>query len=681
VSTLLLDTEAFSTVPITSGVHAYAEHAELLLVQHAWDDGPVHVEDVSGPGEWERYAPQLQWLVDEADEIIIQNSAFDRTVLRHCGVNIPVEKITDTMVLALMHSLPAGLDKLCEVLGVPTDKAKDKAGKKLIQLFCKEQPRNRKVQRATRETHPAEWAAFKSYGASDIEAMREVLKRIPRWNDTPSERELWLLDQKINDRGVKVDLDLARSALRAFERTSKELAQRSAALTDGAVGSMTQRQKLLDHLSDAHDFDTPDLTKGTVTAALKRDDISGEVRELLEIRQQAAATSPAKYKVLLKAASSDERLRGTIQFCGASRTGRDAGRLFQPQNLPRPTLKPHEIERAIRAMKADCEDLLYENVSELCSNAVRGCLVADEGKKLVVADLSNIEGRVLAWLAGEEWKLEAFRAFDRGVGHDLYKLTAGNILRKRPEDITKDERQAYGKVPELALGYQGGPGAFMKMAANYGVDLPEDEVVAIVKAWRKTHPNIVRLWYALDDAAKAAIRFPKEAFEVRGLRFDMRGTWLRLRLPSGRYLSYPNARIGAACLRCEGTGKTFVAANTEAMCPECDGTGKSDSQIRYDGINQYTRQWEAIETYGGKFGEQSSQAAARDVFKFGAKRAEAAGYAILLPVHDENITETPDNDNYTAEGLSAIMATNPSWALGLPLAAAGHEMQRYSKQD
>ena len=649
MTTLFLDLETWSETPIAHGAHKYAEDSEVLLAAVAVDEGPVAVWDFTDGTPMQHES--LQTLIGAADEIVIHNSAFDRTVLAHHGVVIPVEKIVDTMVLALQHSLPGGLGALCDVLGVPQDKAKDKDGKKLIQLFCKPLAKNRKLRRATRETHPEEWEAFKAYAALDVDAMRDVYSRLPRWNDSDSERGLWRLDQAVNDFGIAIDLDLARSAINAFSRTTRSLASRTSALTGGAVASLTQRDKFLAHLSEAHGFNPADMTKGTVAAQLKRDDLDDGVRELLEIRQQASATSPAKYKTLINATSSDGRLRGTIQFCGASRTGRDAGRIFQPQNLPRPTLKNDVIETGIAAMEADCEDLLFENVSELCASAVRGCVVAPPGKKLVVADLSNIEGRVLAWLAGEEWKLEAFRKFDAGIGHDLYVASYAKAFGISPEAVTKALRQV-GKVMELAFGYQGSVGAFAKMGEAYGVTLPEDEVLGLVRAWRKAHPAIVRFWYALDDAAKSAIRNPGSAFEVRGLRFDMKGTWLRMRLPSGRFLSYPDAAIDPI-----------------------------SGQVTYSGTNQYTRKWETIETYGGKFAEQGTQGTARDVFKHGQRLALEAGYQVVLPVHDENAAETPDTPDWTAKGLSTLMCKNPSWAHGLPLAAEGHEMLRYAKLD
>ncbi len=642
MSVLYLDLETYSETPITHGTHKYAENAEVLLVAYAFDDEPVEVMDLTERGSLDN----VQLMIDTADTVVIHNSAFDRTVLRHCGVHIPIDKVQDTMVRALAHGLPGSLGVLCDVLGVPQDKAKDKAGKKLIHLFTKPRPKNVKLRRATRDTHPEEWAAFIEYARLDVDAMRVVYGLLPDWNSHGSERALWLLDQKINDRGIAIDVGLADAALRAFQRSIRSLAERTRVLTDGAVGSLTQRDKFLQHLETKLDFAPPDLKKGTVSNLLQSD-IRGEVRELLEIRQQASATSPAKYKVLLKATSADGRLRGTLQFCGASRTGRWGGRLFQPQNLPRPTLKQEQIDMGIEAMKLDCEDLLFDNVAELCSSAVRGALVASPGHKLVVSDLSNIEGRVLAWLAGENWKTEAFRQFDYGVGPDLYKLAYAKSFNKKPEDVTKDERQI-GKVQELALGYQGSVGAFSSMAALYGVFLPEHEVRDIVDAWRKAHKRVVKFWHDLESAAKDAIREPDKRHIVRDLGVTFSDTWLRIKLPSGRYLCYPNA-------------------------------GLSEGSIVYEGVNQYTKKWEVIETYGGKLVENVVQAVARDVLAAGMFKAEAAGYAVCLHVHDELITETPDDPAYNPDGLAALMSANPSWSMGLPLAAAGFETHRYKK--
>ena len=655
VTTLWLDLETYSTIPIKHGVHKYAEAVEVLLVAVASDDTAVDVWDCAQvPFDWRE---RLQSYIDHADKVVIHNSNFDRTVLRHCGVEIPVEKIDDTMITALAHSLPGSLGQLCDVLGVPQDKSKDKAGRRYIQLFTKPCPKNWKIRRATKETHPDEWEGFVEYARLDVDAMRHVHGRLPNWNSTHGERHLWQLDQRVNDRGVAIDLELAQSAIRAFQRATGALAARAAALTDGQVSSATQRQRFIDYLRDARGFEAEDMTKGTVEGLLKGE-LDPKVRELLEIRQQAAATSPAKYKVLIDATSSDGRLRGTIQFCGAARTGRDAGRIFQPQNLPRtPDWFDEDVQEAtIAAFKHDCEDIIYDNVSERCAFAVRGSLVAAPGKKFVIADLSNIEGRVLAWLAGEQWKIEAFKLYDRGEGPDLYKVTAGRILGKDPYDITKTERQNQGKVPELAGGYGGGLGAYRKMGGDTFNAMDDEAIDEIVQAWRKAHPATKKLWYDVEGAVRCAVREPGDSFEVRGLlRIDTATgpdnvSYVRIRLPSGRYLCYRSMHIN------------------------------EDGQLVYEGINQYTRKWELLETYYGKLVENIVQAISRDVFMTGMRKAEEADYAVVLRVHDELVCEVPDEPRFTHEALAGFMADNPSWAVGLPLSAAGFSTLRYRKE-
>jgi DNA polymerase len=691
MKTLYLDLETFCAMPIAAGAHRYAEDAEVMLIAKAWDDAPVEVIDCT-EGVWDTIAPRLQDDIDRAERVVIHNSSFDRTVLRHRGVSVPTEKITDSMVLALQHGLPGKLGQLCEALGVPQDKAKDKRGSRLINLFTKPRPKNIKIRRATRETHPDEWQEFIEYASLDVDAMREVLARTPRWNDTPSERRLWLLDQDINDRGVCVDTELAIAAVRAFDGTLGTLAARIERLTGGAVSSATQRDRMLAYLRDQQGLEIADLTKDTL-AKLLRSDLSPHVREVLEVRQQASATSPAKYTALLLAASSDGRLRGTVQFCGAARTGRDAGRIFQPQNLPRtPDWFDGEVqELTVRAFKEGMADVLWDNISERCSMAVRGSLVAAKGKKLVIADLSNIEGRVLAWLANEAWKIEAFKAYDRGEGPDLYKVTAGRILGKDPADITKEERQLQGKVPELSGGFGGGVGAYRVMGGPVFEAMTDEEIQEVVSAWRAAHPRTKALWYDVERAAKDVIKNPGSSFDVRGLlRFDMRtdaygADWLRIRLPSGRYLCYKDPKVDdEGCEPCEGEGLIHDMEHGSpglwVRCETCDGKGRlGGGQIIYKGINQYTRQWATLETYGGKLVENIVQAIARDVFMSGLRRAEEHDYPVVLRVHDELVCEVPDSSGYTHEVLANLMGANPGWAIGLPLAAAGFETRRYRK--
>lgn len=690
---LFSDLETFSTVPIQHGTHRYAEEAEeaeVLLWAYALDDGPVKVWDVTAEDMPHDLAEAFT--DPEVTQVWHNGGNFDRVVLNACGYPLPVERMFDTMVCALAHSLPGGLEQLGEVLGLAEDMRKLAAGKGLIRLFCMPRPKNMKLRRATRETHPQEWAEFIRYAAMDIVAMREIYNRLPKWNYAGRELKLWHLDCLINDRGVCVDLDLARAAIAATDKAQARLALDTADLTDGAVTAATQRDALLLHILEAYGIELPDLKASTVEKLLdgagrgRADDLPQPVRDLLGIRLQASMTSAAKYKRVIEATSSDGRLRGLLQFCGASRTGRWAGRVFQPQNLPRPTLKDHEVFVGIEAMKAGCADLLFENVMALASSALRGVIVAPEGKKLVIADLSNIEGRVLAWLAGETWKLDAFADYDMGNGPDLYKMAYAKSFGVRPEDVTKDQRQI-GKVQELALGYEGGVGAFLTFAAAYGIDLeamgaqafdaiPGDIMAAakdslawtkrkerptfglsdrawlvcesFKRAWRQGHPNIAAWWKEIAEAALCAIANKGQTFSARKVTFRCNGSWLLCTLPSGRKLSYP-------------------------------GIALEGNQISYMGVNQYSRKWQRLKTYSGKLAENITQAVARDVLAWNMPAIEAAGYQIVLSVHDELLTETPDTRAYTHHHLADLMATPPEWAPDLPLAAAGFETYRYRK--
>lgn len=350
---LYLDTETYSETPITNGTHRYAEGVEIIMWQWAIGDGPVQIRD----GD-EDISDLLALLEDPEYEVVIHNSAFDRTVMRHSGIDLPVGRVFDTMVCAMAHSLPGSLGTLCSILGVAVDKAKDKEGRAWISLFCKPQPKGRKLRRATKETHPVEWQRFRDYGGRDIEAMREIYKKLPRWNYRGAERELWMLDQKINERGVLMDLDLAHAAIRASDRAQKIHAADAVRLTDGAVTSANQRDKMLEHILEAYGVGLPDLQISTLERRIDDPDLPVELRELLAVRLQASKTSVSKYKRVLNGVSADGRLRGLLAFCGALRTGRWAGRLWQPQNTPRPTIGDVLIELWIEALKQDAEDLV-----------------------------------------------------------------------------------------------------------------------------------------------------------------------------------------------------------------------------------------------------------------------------------------------------------------------------------
>lgn len=351
---IFLDTETFCETPINNGTHRYAEGAEIIMWQWAVGDGPVEIRD----GD-EDISDLIALLEDESYEIVIHNSAFDRTVIRHAtGIDISVERVFDTMVCGMAHSLPGALASLGTILGIPQDKAKDKEGKAWINLFCKPQPKGRKIRRATRDTHPVEWQKFRDYGGLDIEAMREIYKKLPRWNYRGAELELWHLDQKINERGVLMDLDLAHGAIRASDRAQKELARQAVEMTDGQVTAATQRDKMLEHILQEYGIAFADLKGSTVERALDDPDLPNELKELLRVRLDASKTSVSKYKRVLNGVSADGRLRGLLAFCGALRTGRWAGRLLQPQNLSRSSISPAAVDRAIEEILADAEDLL-----------------------------------------------------------------------------------------------------------------------------------------------------------------------------------------------------------------------------------------------------------------------------------------------------------------------------------
>lgn len=751
---LFTDIETFSPVPINHGTHAYAEQAEVMLWPYAIDDGAVRCWDITSGARMP--SDLADALADERVLTVWHNGGmFDRVVLKHAlQIDLPIERVHDTMVRAMAHSLPGSLDKLGEILNL--DMRKDKRGKELIQLFCKPRPKNQKLRRATSATHPEAWQEFIEYAIADIPPMRELYRKLPRWNYQGDELALWHLDQKINMRGVAVDVGLAHAAIAAARREQAVLAERTQELTDGAVASATKRDKLLQHIIATYQIELPDLKTSTVEKMLEQaTDLPQEVRELLLIRVQASKTSTSKYTRLIQATSSDGRLRGLLQFCGAGRTGRWAGRVFQPQNLPRPSMKQKEIDLGIEAMKYDCEDLLFTNVMELASSAIRGCIIAPEGKKLCVADLSNIEGRMLAWLAGERWKLKAFADYDTclGVddqwytgpeithaalagnpitlvldkkgeptrkGHDLYALAYAKSFNVTPEAVMDNKKNGdgswrqIGKVMELALGYQGGVGAFLTFAAAYGIDLEAmaDQAIGQIPAatvreardfmewlygqdkktnpahwlkqgasqagaqaqaeihrsaarhglteqafivcdsfkrlWREAHPEVASWWKKLEQQAQLAIANPGQVFHCRKVWLTRTGNWLRITLPSGRSLCYPSPKI-------------------------------EDGKITYMGVNQYNRKWCRITTYGGKLAENITQAAARDVLGANMPEIEQAGYELVLSVHDELLTETPDTDDYSSDHLAALMSQVPTWATGLPLAAAGFEATRYKK--
>lgn len=634
---LYADVETWNEAPITAGTARYAETVEIMVIAWAVDRGAVTVWDLTNPGRWHDVADMFMHAWANASLVVAHNAFFDRSVLATKGIARPLSQWHCTQAQALAHSLPGSLDKLSEIYQLG-DAAKDKEGKQLIQLFCKPRPKTSKIRRATRETHPTEWQKFLNYAGQDIVALRALHKKLPTWNCTAAEREAWLLNQEINDRGFLIDQDLATAAIATCERAKAALQARTEDIT-GTDLSVQQRAALQALLRE-YGVSLPDMTASTLERRLEDPDLPAPVRELIGIRLEMCQTSNAKWPKLLASVSSDGRLRGTSQFCGASRTGRDSGRIFQPLNLPRPPKYLEGDEQFVDAIKLGVADLVYDNPMEVTSAALRGALVAPPGKKLVVADLNAIEGRVAAWVAGEQWKLDAYAR-----GDDLYVLAYAASFHKPAADVTKAERQI-GKVEELALGFGGAAGAFGTMAAMYGVELPDDEVRAVVKAWRAANPKIVQFWWDLERAVKNITSTVNGTVDLGPLRIQKQGAWLRIILPSGRSLSYAQPRI-------------------------------EDDQFTYMGLNQYTRKWERISSYGGKLFENVVQAIARDVLVAAMKRCAANGFDIVLTVYDEIIAEAVMGR--TVDEMISLMTTVPHWAPGLPLAAGGFETQRYYK--
>lgn len=705
---LFLDTETRSRISLkTAGTARYGTQVEVMIVTWADGYGPASRWDVTSGRPRPAALSELvaRELSDPNGEIWAHNAYFDRTVLRShnvLGVKLPLSKWRCAMALALAHGLPGGLDKLCEIFKIDADKSKH-SGKEFIHLFCSP---NKKGEFNDRRSHPEEWNKFLDYAQQDIVALQEIHRHCPKWNyggaGAVARREttLWHLDQTINDRGFAVDVDFATHAVRATTAEKKRLSDRTKEITADVVERTTQRDLLLGYLLLEYNVTLPDLKADTIERRLEDPELPEFVKELLRIRLQASKASTSKYKRVLQMEVGG-RIYGTLQFCAANRTGRWGGRGFQPQNQPRPTHKFHEIEAAIEAFKYECEDIALGvpanckpgnednyTIMAYASSAIRSVIVAAPGKKLVVSDLSNIEGRKLAWLADEEWKLEAFRAFDRGEGPDLYKVAYARSFNIDPNDVEddSDERQI-GKVQELALGYQGGVNAYVTMSATYGVDLdamaakawdtiptvalrdaqgvwawavqqkrtlglPERVYVvceALKALWRAAHPETCTLWTAVENAARNAILNPKIKFEAGRLSFIRDGAWLFMRLPSGRLLCYPHPKV-------EG------------------------NKVSYMGVNVYNKRWHRIYTYGGKFVENGDQASSRDVMADAMPRAEEAGFPIVLDVHDELMAEVDrDRDDLDDKALSRILATNSAWNIGLPLAAKGMTTLRYRK--
>lgn len=645
---LYLDTEVFTgnkDVDLRTVGHAKNARdpeTEVMLVLYAVDDEAPQCWDVTQS----KAMPEAlrQRLDDPETRVVIHNAPYDLAQLQHSmpePVTIDLAQVIDTSVLARMLGMPPSLGDLGEALGLDEDQQKLKDGKRLIQKFCKYRTvqANNPIKRWTRETAPADWDKFIAYGLNDVVAMREIYQKLPKIQ-TVFEKTIWMTDQVINERGIYIDIPLIQKALAIVSRLTEAYNQDVYRLTGGYVETLAQRDKLVEWM-ELQGIMTQGVTKGDIQNLLDRNDLPSIVREVCELRKKSSKTSTAKLKKMMQAVCEDSRVRGTLQYYGASRTGRWAGRLIQIQNFARGTIKPQHIDTAIDSVLYDVTDLMYADPMAALSSILRGTIAAQPGHKLLVTDLSGIEARVLCWLVDDQKSLDIFRN-----DIDIYIHAASGIFDKPMEQITKDDR-AIGKVAILALGYQGGVNAFNNMAAVYQVQLPDEVVEDTVRQWRKANPKIVAFWKHTEQLIKDTLLSGKPG-RYGKIEAHTKDGFLYLKLPSGRRLSYCDARV-------------------------------INDKITYKGVDQFTRKWVDIESYGGKFVENITQAVARDILAEALLRSEQQGYPLVAHVHDEIIAEVPDTADYSIADLDAILTTVPTWATDLPLAAKGDEMYRYRK--
>lgn len=654
-----IDIETFSSVDIKNGAYAYSEAPdfEILLIAYKFsDEDKVKLIDLTDDPEELENLRFWDALTDPEVVKTAYNANFERTCLaRHTGEAMPPEQWRCTMVLAVQLGLPRSLAAVGPALGLTEEEQKKKTGAALIQYFCKPCKPTRTNGQRTKNTRlhaPEKWELFKEYNIQDVVTEQIILKRLRDFRPDQSEQDLWTLDQEINDRGVLLDIPMAGSIVEFDTERSADLLAEAQQIT--GLSNPNSLAQLKPWLAD-NGLATDTLRKDDVAAMLADPSLHSNVRRVLEIRQTLSKTSVKKYQTMLDIAGEDDRARGIMQFYGGH-TGRWAGRSLQPQNLARNTMPDDELEVAREFVKmGDFESLemIFGEPAPIFSQLVRTAFIPSPGNRFIVSDFSAIEARVIAWIAGEEWRLEVFRN-----DGDIYCESASHIYHVPvvKHGINGELRQR-GKVAELALGYGGAVGAMKQMDTSGSV--PEDEMQGIVTQWRAESPKIVRMWRDCQDAAVSVIRGnqPKRVLRsLQGTEFYVKlvdGTpVLFIQLPSGRPIAYWDPKV----------------MDTE-MGP----------RITYMTQNQTTRKWERCETYGGKLTENIVQSVARDCLAEKMKLLESMGYPIVFHVHDELILDVPREDKEAAALVDRIMGEPIDWAPGLPLKGGTYECDFYRK--
>ena len=648
---LSIDIETYSDVDIgKSGLYKYVQspNFQILLFAYSVDGAPVEVVDLlSGD-----IIPKdiMEALEDPAVPKRAYNAAFEWYCLNTI-CDSPLSGWRCTMLHGLYCGYPAGLDAAGKALGLPQDKKKSMAGKALIKLFCTPTKPSRSNGMRTRtlpQHEPEKWELFKEYNRQDVVAEMEIERRLSGFPVPDEIQKQWEEDQRRNAVGVAVDRDLIKGALDVDAEITTQLKNRAVEIT--GLDNPNSLAQLKSWIESEIGRDLPNLQKETV-ADLTDTENDPKVIEILKIRQEMSKTSVKKYQAMASAMCEDGRIRGLMQFYGANRTGRWAGRLVQVQNLTKNKTNLLDLAREL-VKKADTTSLkiIFGNVPDLLSQLIRTCFIASDGNKIISADFSAIEARVLAWLAGEEWRMENFKA-----GGDIYCASASQMFGVPVEKngVNGHLRQK-GKIAELALGYQGGVGALKQMGA-LKMGIPEEELPGLVQAWRDTNGRIVSFWSSVEKVAVNAVRgIPGTIRGItfrREVDFDREQDFLTVELPSGRKLFYV---------------KPFLSPNQWG----------ADS-IHYHGLNQTTKKWEEQDTYGGKLTENVVQAIARDCLAEALNGLTEAGHKVVFTVHDEAILDVPES--VTVDEICRIMAAPISWAPGLDLPADGFESAYYKK--
>lgn len=649
--TISIDIETFSSIDIKkAGMYRYVESPdfEILLFAYSVDKQyPICIDLAQG-----ETIPQ--WIIDTlTDPAYIKkayNAAFEwACISKHLGIQLPLEQWRCTMVKGLYAGYTAGLDATGRALGIPEDKQKLNTGKALIRYFCVPcRPTNANGHRTRNRPYhePERWKLFKEYNIGDVVAEMTIDDYLSAVTVPDAVQREWETDLRINSRGVAVDMDLVNGALEIGARSKKALTEE--AIRISGLDNPNSIAQLSRWFESETEEEVTSLTKDTVAKMLSREDNSPEVQRMLEIRQELGKTSTTKYDAIINAVCDDGRVRGLLQFYGANRTGRWAGRLVQVQNLPRTYTNPLELARElVKARNIDALKVIYGSVPDTLSQLIRTAFVARDGHILIDADFSAIEARVISWLAREEWRLEVFRTHGK-----IYEASASQMFGV-PLELIKKGNPEYalrqkGKVAELALGYQGSSGALIAMGA-LDMGIPEADLPDIVTRWREANKRIRDLWYKMDSAAVDVINNGGSVgvgcvVVSREYDHEHGRDCLTITLPSGRKLFYNSPQIGV--------------------------NRWDKPSISYMGMEQTKKKWTRIETYGGKLVENVVQAIARDCLALSIDRLERAGFNVVFHIHDEIVIEsTPDGASL--DEVINIMSEPIPWAQDLPLGADG----------